>query len=561
LRGVNDFVYCAFRRERKGLQRLQKFLGLIRRHRTPVVEFHGLLRRAGPLCLAFLMVACASQDSTVPLGYDEARAQHLFSESYQDVSDIYIEKVAVADLAVAGLSSLASIDPAIGIRRDDSRLSVSIDGRLMASYPLPADDDSQGWGELTASVISAARYHSADLDATDPERLYETVFDGLLSQLDGFSRYAGRDAARENRASRDGFGGIGVRIRQIEEGVLVLAVMEDTPAEAAGVRQDDIIVAIDGGSVEGLSQQDVVNRLRGRSGSEVRLSIERDEAASSMTLTVLRSHIVPQTVAYHREGNLAYIRLSGFNNRTADSLRQKIRQAQNELGSDLRGYILDLRGNPGGLLEQAIQVSDIFSTSGRIVSIHGRHTDSHQYYRAADDDLTANAPLVVLIDGGSASASEIVAAALQDSGRAVLVGSASFGKGTVQTVLPLSNSGEFILTWARFHAPSGYALHRRGVLPDICTTGEVATPADVLALIQSGALPIAADLRRLEVDTNDEEAVETLRAYCPTREGDEEIDLKVARQLLEEPGLYARALHGVADTAVSVAPASAGSGS
>jgi carboxyl-terminal processing protease len=507
------------------------------------------------------MVACASQDSTAPLGYDEARAQHLFSESYQDVSDIYIEEVAVADLAVAGLSSLASIDPAIGIRRDDSRLSVSIDGRLMASYPLPEDDDAQGWGELTASVISATRYHSAELDATDPEQLYETVFDGLLSQLDGFSRYAGRDAARENRASRDGFGGIGVRIRQIEEGVLVLAVMEGTPAEAAGVRQDDVIVAIDGGSVEGLSQQDVVNRLRGRSGSEVRLSIERDEAASSMTLMVLRSHIVPQTVAYHREGNLAYIRLSGFNNRTADSLRQKIRQAQNELGSDLRGYILDLRGNPGGLLEQAIQVSDIFSTTGRIVSIHGRHTDSHQYYRAADDDLTANAPLVVMIDGGSASASEIVAAALQDSGRAVLVGSASFGKGTVQTVLPLSNSGEFILTWARFHAPSGYALHRRGVLPDICTTGEVATLADVLALIQSGALPIAADLRRLEVDTNDDVAVETLRAYCPTREGDEEIDLKVARQLLEEPGLYARALHGVADTAVSVTPAAAGSGS
>jgi carboxyl-terminal processing protease len=277
-----------------------------------------------------------------------------------------------------------------------------------------------------------------------------------------------------------------------------------------------------------------------------------------MSVAVMRTHIVPQTVAYHREGNLAYIRLSGFNNRTTDSLRLKIQQAQNEIGTELRGYILDLRGNPGGLLEQAIAVSDVFVTSGRIVSTHGRHNDSHQYFRAKEDDLTDNAPLVALIDGGSASASEIVAAALQDSGRAVLVGSGSFGKGTVQTVLPLPNSGEFILTWARFHAPSGYALHRRGVLPDICTTGEVATPADVMALIQSGALPIAVDLRRLDIDTNDDAAIDTLRANCPAREGDEEIDLTVARQLLEEPGLYARALHGVADTAA--APA-AGSGS
>jgi len=543
------------------LQRLRKFVGLIRQHRTPVVDFQGLLRRAGPLCLAFVMVACASQDSTAPLGYDEARAEHLFSSGYQDVADIYIEEVAVSDLAVSGLSSLASIDPAIGIQSDDERLRVSIDGRLMASYPVPDESDAQGWGALTASVITAVRYHSIELDAADPERLYEAVFDGMLGELDGFSRYAGRDAARENRASRDGFGGIGVRIRLIEEGVLVLSVMEDTPAEEAGVRKDDVIVAIDGNSVEGLSQYDVVNRLRGRTGSEVVLAIEREGAAAAMSLAVVRTHIVPQTVAYHREGNLAYIRLSGFNNRTADSLRQKIGQAQAELGTDLRGYILDLRGNPGGLLEQAIKVSDIFVTSGRIVSTHGRHNDSHQYFRATDDDLAANAPVVVLIDGGSASASEIVAAALQDSGRALLVGSSSFGKGTVQTVLPLPNSGEFILTWARFHAPSGYALHRRGVLPDVCTTGEVATPGDVMLRLQSGALPISADLRRLEVDTNDDAAIEALRAHCPTREGEEEIDMQVARQLLEDPALYARALHRVPDTAASVLPATATDGS
>ncbi|GAB4391875.1 MAG: S41 family peptidase [Kiloniellaceae bacterium] len=544
------------------MQSLKTSLGLSNRRRLPVFDLHGLIRRAGPLCLAFLMVACASQDSTVQVGYDAARAETLFSAGYRNVSDIYIEEVSVADLAIAGMNSLASIDPAIAVAVDGQRLEVSIDGTSMASYPLADPADPEAWGALTAAVISVSRYHSHDLDSTEPEKLYEAVFDGMLSQLDSFSRYAGRDAARENRASRDGFGGIGVRIRLIEEGVLVLSVMDDTPAATAGLRQDDVIVAIDGEEVEGLSQQDAVNRLRGRIGSEVNLSIEREAEAGALEVAVMRSHIVPQTVTYRREGNLGYLKMTGFNKRTTDSLRQKIRQAQNEIGDDLRGFILDLRGNPGGLLEQAIAVSDVFVTSGRIVSTHGRHTDSHQYFQAKRGDLTENAPLVVLIDGGSASASEIVAAALQDSGRAVLVGSGSFGKGTVQTVLPLPNTGEFILTWARFHAPSGYALHRRGVLPDVCTTGDVSTPADVMTRIHSGALPLAADLRRRDIDTNDDAAVEELRAYCPAREGeDTEIDLTVARQLLEEPGLYARALHGLPDTAASHHAPQAASGS
>jgi len=530
------------------------------RHCLPVIDFSRLIRKAGPLCLAFLMVACATQDSTPPVGYDEARAEHLFSASYRYVSEIYIEEVAVSDLAVAGMSSLASIDPAIGIDRDAQRLRVNVDGTPMASYPLPEETDAEGWGSLTAAVISASRFHSADLDSADPERIYEAVFDGILSQLDSFSRYAGRDAAREHRAGREGFGGIGVRIRLIEDGVLVLSVMEETPALTAGVQQDDVIVAIDGEGVAGLSQREVVNRLRGRTGTKVTLSIER-ESTPPMSIAVVRTHILPQTVTYRREGDLGYIRVTGFNNGTTDNLRQKVRQAQNEMGDDLKGFILDLRGNPGGLLEQAIGVSKVFVTSGRIVSIHGRHTDSHQYYRAQGNDLAKSAPLVVLIDGSSASAAEIVAAALQDSGRAVLVGSASYGKGTVQTVQTLPNTGELILTWARFHAPSGYALHRRGVLPDICTSGEVTDLEDVIHLMQSGALPLSAALRHQDIDTNDDTAIEELRAHCPAREGDAEIDMEVARQLLTEPALYARALHGAPDTAASSHARTGASGS
>ncbi|WP_299626763.1 S41 family peptidase [Pelagibius sp.] len=510
--------------------------------------------------MAFLMVACASQDSTPPLGYDEARAERLFSRGYQDVSDIFIEDVAISQLAIAGMGSLASIDPAIGVEQDGDRLKVSVDGTSMASYPMPAPNDAKAWGALTAAAISASRYHSSDLDTAEPEVLYEAVFDGVLSQLDSFSRYAGREAARENRASRDGFGGIGVRIRLIEEGVLIVSVMENTPAESAGLIDDDLIIAINGTPVEGLSQREVVRQLRGPVRSKVRLTIDRDANESPLAIAVVRQHIVPQTVSYRREGDLAYIRISGFNQRTTDSLKQKIKQAQDDIGEQLEGFVLDLRGNPGGLLDQAVEVSNLFVTGGRIVSTHGRHPDSHQYFSASRSDLAASAPIVVLVDGGSASASEIVAAALQDSGRAVVVGSSSFGKGTVQTVLRLPNQGELTLTWARFHAPSGYALHRRGVLPDICTTGEIEQADQVLALIRAGAMPLSRDLRRRDIDTNDDQAVETLRANCPMRDEESEIDLEVATSLLEDPSLYALALQGPPDTAEAAPEAVPASG-
>ena len=543
-----------------GFLRVAMRFGSYNTEAARILDFRGLLRRAGPLCLAFLMVACASQDSTPPLGYDEVRAERLFSRGYQDVSDIFIEDVEISQLAIAGMGSLASIDPAIGVEQDGDRLRVSVDGTSMASYPMPAPNDAKAWGALTAATISASRYHSSDLDAAEPEVLYEAVFDGVLSQLDSFSRYAGREAARENRASRDGFGGIGVRIRLIEDGVLVVSVMENTPAESAGLIDNDLITAIEGTPVEGLSQRDVVRQLRGKVRSKVLLTVEREASENPLSITVVRQHIVPQTVSYRREGDLALIRISGFNQRTTDSLKQKIKQAQNEIGEQLEGFVLDLRGNPGGLLDQAVEVSRLFVTNGRIVSTHGRHPDSHQYFSAGREDLTNSAPIVVLVDGGSASASEIVAAALQDSGRAVVVGSSSFGKGTVQTVLRLPNQGELPLTWARFHAPSGYALHRRGVLPDICTTGEIEQADQVLALIRAGALPLSRDLRRRDIDTNDDQAVETLRANCPMRDEESEIDLEVATSLLEDPNLYALALQGPPDTAEAAPEAVRASG-
>ncbi len=510
-------------------------------------------RRWAAVAVAFLLVACASQDSTAPVAYDQERATRLFSVGFQDVSEIYIDEVAVSDLAIAGLDSLSTIDPALDVDEARGQLRLTFNGTPAAVYARPERLDADRWGALTAEMISVSRTRSRELDQAEAEELYEAVFDGIIGRLDSFSRYAGWEEARENRASRDGFGGIGVRIRLIEDGVLILSVMDDTPAQAAGLREEDVIVEIDGEPTAGLSQRDVVKRLRGPVQSQVRLTLEREDEVANRSVVVTRSHIVPQTVKYERRGDLALLRISGFNQNTTRSLREKIKQAKQDIGPALQGYIIDLRSNPGGLLDQAVGVSDLFIGGGRIVSTHGRHPDSHQYFEAEAGDLTDNSPLVVLINGSSASASEIVAAALQDAGRAVVVGSASFGKGTVQTVLRLPNQGELTLTWARFHAPSGYPLHRRGVLPDICTSGEVESTEAVLDNLRRGTLPLPLELRQRRI-ADDSESIDGFRAHCPPRESSEDIDLEVAERLLQDPGLFARARGSVPDTASGASP-------
>jgi carboxyl-terminal processing protease len=496
---------------------------------------------AGTVGLAFLMTACTAQETRGPVEYDLTEATRLFSVGYQDISDIYIDEVSISQLALAGLGNLSQIDSEISTVSAGGYLSLSMSGHPIGTFKVPDRDDADGWGRLTATLLKLGRSRSDKLQADGSEKLYEAIFDGMVTELDGFSRYAGRDEARENRASRDGFGGIGVRIRLIETGVRILSVMEDTPAERAGLKDNDIITDIDFVPTTGLNQREVVRRLRGPLRSKVELTVRREGKEKPVFIVVIRAHIVPQTVKYSRLGDIAYIRISGFNQSTSRTLRDKIQLAKGEIGSKLDGFIIDLRGNPGGLLDQAVAVSDLLVAHGRIVSTHGRHADSHQYFDAEPDDLAKSRRVILLINGNSASASEIVGASLQDVGRAVLVGSNSFGKGTVQTVLRLPNEGELTLTWARFHAPSGYALHGRGVLPDICTSGGVQTADDVLKRLRNGVLPIDEATRQTDVDPRDDELIESLRAICPANQTNLELDLEVAKRLLGDPALFARA--------------------
>lgn len=501
------------------------------------------------LGLSLLLSGCALSEGYDSQDYSVARATRMFSTGYQGVSDVYIDDLALPEMALAGLGGLASIDPELTVDIRSEQLVVSVRGQQIHYIQAPDEDDPRDWGNLTATAIELGQRNSAALARATPEDLYEAVFDGVVEELDTFSRYAGRDQARENKASREGFGGLGIRISIVEEGVKVISVIEGTPAETAGLMAEDVITAIDGEPASGISQREAIRRLRGRVHSRVELTVDRGSVPGPLTLTVTRAHIVPQTVIYKAEGQVGYLQVTSFNQRTTNNLREKVLQAERELGEDLQGLVIDLRANPGGLLDQAVSVSDLFMTEGRIVSTHGRHPDSHQYFDARNSVVADGLPLVVLVNGNSASAAEIVAAALQDRGRALVIGSNTYGKGTVQNVRPLPNEGELILTWARFHAPSGYALHQRGVLPNICSSALDGSVQSVLAKIRQGNAVIGQSVYRVSIETSDEAGIETLRKQCPVDERIRDLELQVAVALIRDQLLYAEVLVRGSNTA------------
>jgi len=495
---------------------------------------------ASAVALALLLVAAAGTDQrAIGSDYNAYQASRLFAAGYNDIAKIYIDDVALPALALDGLNALTVLDDDIRISRGGGEIVVRIDGRRVGSYHVPAPLDTDAWGAVTAGVIDLALRSSDALAGYSTEELYDRVFDGMLGRLDGYSRYAGADKAQRNRASRDGFGGIGARVHAREGGIAVVSVRDDSPAARAGLAAGDTIVAIDGAATAALSQREAIQRLRGHVDSTLALTVRPESGPTTRTLRLRRAHIVPETVQARADGRVAVIEINGFNQNTAHALEQAVAEMNARLGDRLAGYVLDLRGNPGGLLDQAVDVADLFVRHGRLVSTHGRHPDSHQYFAARPDDVGDDRPVVVLIDSGSASAAEIVAAAIQDNRRGVVVGSLSYGKGTVQTVLRLPNRGELTLTWARFHAPSGYALAGRGVTPDVCTSRHPNPTLEQVLADLTGARQAENRVDAPLPQAGGLAAGDDGRAQaCPARPGGSPADLAVARRLLSDRTLY-----------------------
>jgi len=459
----------------------------------------------------------------------------LFRQTYGDIAQYYIDPVTPQALALAGLRKLSSLDPTFAV--EISAGEVILRGKSGEHrFPAPPSHDAEAWGALTNASLDAGRQLSPALAGLADDRLRETVIEGSLTILDRFSHYASPSAALERRAARDGFGGIGVSLDALEDAARIIEVIPNTPAAMAGLRPHDRIAAVDGVPTNALPHDELVRRLRGPAESEVELAIDRPGAERPIMVWVRRAFIVPPTVTLAEKSGVALLRISAFNQRTAQDLGDLLGQAHQDMGKGLHGIILDLRGNPGGLLDQSVEVASLFLDGARVASTVGRVNESVQSFVAPHRQVE-RLPMAVLVNGGSASAAEIVAAALQDGGRAVVVGSASYGKGTVQNVKPLPDEGELTVTWARLIAPAGYSLHEHGVVPTLCTANLPDDAAGVAAALANGSPTL--HQARAELD---EAKWHRLRDACPGQREDHDIDIAVAERVLAEPMLYSRAL-------------------
>lgn len=501
------------------------------------------------LAAAFLSACAASNpyvDTTTDL--DAQRAESTFAAGYRQIASRYIEPVAVDALAVEGLNGLDAIDPKIDVKRSGPRVRLLYDGAVLRVARAAAPDDAEGWATLTFDALAEARNASETLRRMPAERLYEAVFDGMLSKLDSFSRYASASEALDNRAKRSGFDGIGIRFRAGSDGSEITAVFTHTPAARAGLRVGDLITHVDRQPLAGRSRKEIRNMLRGDAGTTVLLRYVDSRTNRPTFRSLERSRVILPTVRTKVHHNNLHVTISGFNDRTSGHLIRAMKAAMARRDAQLQGILLDLRNNPGGLLIQAVKVADLFLRSGRIVSTRGRHPNSVRDYDAHGTDITNGLPMVVLINGRSASAAEIVAAALQDHERAVVIGTGSFGKGTVQTITRLPNDGEITLTWSRFVAPSGYSLHDLGVSPSVCTSGPV---SGVDGFVGSALRQIAETYEHVarwrSVPVGDASNREALRRVCPAARGRRDIEVRLGEYLLDHPDRY-RQLLAVAPT-------------
>ncbi len=361
------------------------------------------------------------------------------------------------------------------------------------------------------------------VEEVEVKDLIESAIEGMLNSLDPHSTFLNTDELNELKIQTKGeFGGLGIEVT-LENGLVkVISPIDDTPAERAGIKSGDLITHIDGEAVMGLSLSEAVSLMRGKVGSKINLTIKRRD--QSLKIDIVRAIIELKSVKYRLEDNIGYIRVSSFNQKVDEEIKKAIKQMKGNNKNEIVGYVLDLRNNPGGLLDQAVNVTDIFLARGEIVSTRGRKKSDGSRYNAVKNDLIDGLPLVVLINQGSASASEIVAGALQDHKRAIIMGTKSFGKGSVQTILPSGENVAIKLTTARYYTPSGKSIQKTGIDPDILVEQSEVKP------IQDTQSRKESDLRgAMENDQNN--LKETNNKNVNEDQNNESVDYQLARAI------------------------------
>jgi carboxyl-terminal processing protease len=329
-------------------------------------------------------------------------------------------------------------------------------------------DKSELYQQLNLFGDVLERIRRDYVEPVDEKTLMENAINGMLAALDPHSSYMNPKVYKDMQVQTRGeFGGLGIEVT-MENGVIkVVSPIDDTPASKAGIQSGDLIFALDGEPVQGLTLQEAVEKMRGKVGTPIKISIRRDKVKDPIDVTLTRETIKVKAVRFRLEGDVGYIRVTSFTEQATSGVLDAVEKIKKEAGPKLKGYVLDLRNNPGGLLDQAISMVDAFLDKGEIVSVKARKAEDVQRWNAKPGDVANGLPIVVLMNGGSASASEIVAGALQDHRRAIVLGTRSFGKGSVQTIMQVTGGGAIRLTTALYFTPSGRSIQKEGIKPDI----------------------------------------------------------------------------------------------
>ena len=395
---------------------------------------------------------------------------------------------------------------------------------VLIFYPISSysDEKEDVYRHLNLFGEAFEKIKNNYVEEVEVKDLIESAIEGMLNSLDPHSTFLNSEELNELKIQTKGeFGGLGIEVT-LENGLVkVISPIDDTPAQRAGIKSGDLISHIDGEAVMGLSLSDAVTLMRGKVGSKIKLTIKRND--ESLQIDIVRAIIELKSVKSKLEDNIGYIRVSSFNQKVDEEIKKALKEMQTKNQEEIIGYVLDLRNNPGGLLDQAVNVTDIFLPRGEIVSTRGRKKSEGSRYNAVKSDLTKGLPLVVLINQGSASASEIVAGALQDHKRAIIMGTKSFGKGSVQTILPSGENVAIKLTTARYYTPSGKSIQKTGIDPDILVE-------------QSEVKPIQISQARKESDLrgameNEQSSNDKINSDPESNEESETIDYQLARAI------------------------------
>jgi carboxyl-terminal processing protease len=454
------------------------------------------------------------------------------------LAERHVEPVDLPTLTLAGLRSLSLTDRRIVPALSAGMIELRAEGRVRDRIPAPPRDSPASWAEAAARLIAAGTLASPALARMPQDALLRAFFDEAVATLDPYTRYIPAEEARLGRTRRLGEAGLGLVLEPDPAGAVIARVLDDAPAWAAGLVEGERVLAIDGRPTARLSAEQLARLLEGEESAPVSLTVRR-EGGRTETIVLARAMVAPETVTLSWQDGVPVLRVSAFNRLTDRRLaRAVIAVAHRDPAPP--GLVLDLRGNRGGLLRQAITTADLFLTGGVIAVARGRHPDASRTHRADGADIAGGLRLAVLVDGASASSAEVLAAALQDNGRAVVIGSVTTGKGLIQTVVPLPDESELHITWSSLIAPGGYALQGLGVLPAVCTSRGVEMARAALSEVAMGRSSDAASAWRATGGRAVPAAeAARLRDACPPAEGSA-LDITAALWLFRGPDESAR---------------------